>query len=163
MIYHYNDVNGSQICSLVVRYSCVISILFLLHPLPIGNETSFWDDYKIQIVTVAICLIILGACMNILFIIKVTFLCSSRVGSHEVPSLTHVSKSKHGGNSQYGGKVPTYEPREIIRILFIFSKVGYWLFCVKIFGTCVGSWVEHKLDPTINTCPKPCLRKSVVM
>ena len=33
-----------------------------------------------------------------------------RAGSHGVPSLTHVGKSKHGG------EVPTFQPQETIKI-----------------------------------------------
>ena len=43
-----------------------------------------------------------------------------RAGSHgsQVPSPTHVSKSQHGG------KVPTFEPQETIKIWLIIIKVG---------------------------------------
>ena len=40
-----------------------------------------------------------------------------RVGSHKVPSLTHVSKSQHGA------KVPTCEIQVITKIWFIVIEV----------------------------------------
>ena len=41
-----------------------------------------------------------------------------RAGSHGVPSATHVSKFQHGG------KAPTFEPQEIIKIWSLIIKVG---------------------------------------
>ena len=48
-----------------------------------------------------------------------------RASSHGVPSPTHVSKSKHGG------KVPTIEPQQIIKVWFTSIKIRSWLFMQK--------------------------------
>jgi hypothetical protein len=48
-----------------------------------------------------------------------------RVGSHGVPSPTHISKFQHGD------KIPTFEPQEILEILFIYINVEFWLFYVN--------------------------------
>ena len=52
----------------------------------------------------------------------------SRVGSHGVPSPTYVSKSQHGG------KVPTFEFQETIKIWFIFIEVSLLSFYANILG-----------------------------
>ena len=44
--------------------------------------------------------------------------------SHRVPCPTHVRESQHGG------KVPTFEPQDTIKI---FIKVGSWFFYEKLF------------------------------
>ena len=48
-----------------------------------------------------------------------------RAGSHGVPSPTYVSKSQHGG------KVPTFEPQETIKIKLIIIKLWSWLVNAK--------------------------------
>ena len=53
-----------------------------------------------------------------------------RVGSHGIPSPTHVSKS------------PTFELQKTIRIWLSISKIGSRLFYAKVFvGLGVESWV----------------------
>ena len=69
--------------------------------------------------------------------------CQLKVGLPGVPSPTHVSKSQHGG------KVPTFEPQETIKIWLIIFKAGL----VLRFGS------SFLLDSTLNASPKPHLRK----
>ena len=72
----------------------------------------------------------------------------------QVSSLTHVSKSQHGG------KVPTFEPQENIKIWLIIIKVGSWLFYAEIFtGLALRVGSSSLLDPTFNTSPEPHLQK----
>ena len=58
----------------------------------------------------------------------------SRVGSHGVPSPTYVSKSQHGG------KVPTFEFQETIKIWFIFIEVSLLSILCKYIRTYIASW-----------------------
>ena len=72
----------------------------------------------------------------------------------QVPSPTYISKSQHGG------KVPIFEPQEIIKIWLVIIKGRSWLFYAKNFTRLVltvGS--RFLLDPTLNTSPEPHLQK----
>ena len=53
----------------------------------------------------------------------------------QIPSPTHVNKSRHGG------KVPTFEPLEIIKVCFISIKVDDNYFIQRNRRTFVASWV----------------------
>ena len=65
----------------------------------------------------------------------------------------------HSSRSQHGGKAPTFEPQQTIKIRLIITKFGSW-FYLKIF-----TWLVLRvgygcfLDPTLNTSPKPHLPK----
>ena len=70
----------------------------------------------------------------------------------QLPSLTHVHKSQHGG------KVPPSKPWEPIKVWFV-SLLDY--FMQKGFGTCVATWVQFLLDPILNASLEHHLQKSV--
>ena len=72
---------------------------------------------------------------------------SAHMGS-QVPILTHVSKSQHGG------KVPTFEPQATIEMWLIFISRTLIILCRIYVG--LDLW---KLDPTLNTSSKPHLQK----
>ena len=74
--------------------------------------------------------------------------------SHGVPSPTHVSKSKHGG------KVPTIEPQQIIKVWFTSIKIRSWLFhAKKLSGLVLRVGSTFLLGPTLNIHPEPLLQK----
>ena len=61
--------------------------------------------------------------------------------------------------SQHGGKVPTFESQETIKIWLIIMKVGSWLFYGQIFlGLVLRVGSSFLLVPTLNTSPKPYLQ-----
>ena len=75
-----------------------------------------------------------------------------------VPKPVHVSKSQHGG------KLPTSYPQEMINNLYIY--IGYLslsrilIIYAKVFAKLVLSVGSNiLLNPTLNTSPKPHLRK----
>ena len=72
----------------------------------------------------------------------------------QLPSPTHVSES------QYGDKVPTFEPLKIIEIRLTFNNVRSWLCHAKIFGGIVLR-IEFSflLDPTLKRSHNPHLHK----
>ena len=81
-------------------------------------------------------------------------------GSHGVPSLRpiHVSKSQHEG------KVPTFEPQEIIKITFIIIKVrSLIILCKKTPGTCVDSKVQLFARPNSQDKLRASPPRSVAM
>lgn len=53
-----------------------------------------------------------------------------RVNSRGFPSPTHVN------NSQHGGKSPTFEPREILKVWLDSLKPNFDYFMQKLIGTC---------------------------
>ena len=64
----------------------------------------------------------------------------------QVSSSTHVSKSQHGG------KVPTLEPQETIKIWLIIIEVKSWLFYAKNFVVLVSRvGPSCLLHPNLNT------------
>ena len=68
----------------------------------------------------------------------------------QVPSPPHASKSPNGG------KVPTFEPQEGIKIWLIFVEVGYRLLYAKQFlGLVLRVGFGFLLNPTLNTSPEP--------
>jgi hypothetical protein len=76
----------------------------------------------------------------------------------QVPSLTHVTKSQHGG------KVPTCELQVTTKIWLIISEVGFLLFYAYIFeGLGLRAGSSFLIYPIHNTSPKPHLQKSVAM
>ena len=74
----------------------------------------------------------------------------------QVQSPTHVSKSQHGG------KVPTFEPQETIKIWLTIIKVRTWLFYAQKPWV---SWLRVSssllLSPTLDKSPKPHLQKTL--
>ena len=67
----------------------------------------------------------------------------------KVASPTHVSMSQHGG------KVPTLDPQETMKIWLIIITVGSLLCYAKIFmGLVLRVGSRFLLDPTLNTNPK---------
>ena len=63
-----------------------------------------------------------------------------------------------------GGKVPTFEPQEIVRIRFmVFVEVESWLFYAKVLGTCVESWVELFAWPNSQHMSQASPPKSIAM
>jgi hypothetical protein len=73
----------------------------------------------------------------------------------QVPSPTHVNKSRHGG------KVPNFEPQETIRVWFIFIKVDdiYFIYKEKSKELVLQVGSSFLLDPALNRNPKPKLQK----
>ena len=82
-------------------------------------------------------------------------LATLRAGSHGVPSQKSQSPS-HVSKSQYGGKVETFEPQEIIKLSSIIIEDRCWLIFAGLVLR-VGS--SFLLDPTLNTGPKAHLQK----
>ena len=72
---------------------------------------------------------------------------SLRTRSHGVQSPIHVNKFQHGG------KVPTFEPQETVRVYS-------WLYYAKEFlGLVVRVGFSFLLNQTLNTSPKSHLQK----
>ena len=61
---------------------------------------------------------------------------------------------------KHGGKVPTYDPQETIKIWICIIIVGSLLFYAQISaGLVLRQRLSFLLDPTLNTSPKPHLKK----
>ena len=74
--------------------------------------------------------------------------------SSQVPSPTHVSKS------QYGSKIPTFEPQVTTKIWLNIIQVRSWLYYAQIFmGLRLSVGSSFWLDSTCNTSPKPHLQR----
>ena len=83
---------------------------------------------------------------------RLEFLGLIHMGS-QVPSPIHVSESQHGG------KVPTFEPQETIKIWLSIIKVGSWSFYAKTFtGLVLRVGSSFLFNPPLNTTPKAHLQ-----
>ena len=75
-------------------------------------------------------------------------------GSHGVPSPIHVKQSHHGG------KVPTFEPQEPIKVWDLWAFVMYWLLYAKILWLVLRLVRSNfLLGPTLSTSLEPHLKE----
>ena len=74
------------------------------------------------------------------------------------------SKSTHESKSQHGGRGPTFEPQETIKIWFILIKIKSSLFYAnQLMGLVLRVGSNFLVNPTLNTSPNPHLRKVFAM